>query len=230
LRDQAAALQSRRLPVRRRKEAIPMETELPNPHEIEEHKANPFTQRVALCTAGIAVLLAIAGMLGGNAAKEAAMNQMQASNSWAYFQSKSTKQKLMSSEAARYRVELARLEAEGGKEAVRKVLQEALGKAEAEEQRYDREQKEIEAKATAFEAERNLFVNKDPYFDLAEVLLQIAIVMASVAMLATSRTAFVIALVFAAVGAGAGAMGHFHNDQKAHESHTPAAVAGKPAH
>ena len=40
-----------------------------------------------------------------------------------------------------------------------------------------------------------------PYFDYAEVLLQIAIVMASIAILATSRPLFVFSLGLATLGA-----------------------------
>jgi hypothetical protein len=52
------------------------------------------------------------------------------------------------------------------------------------------DKKEIEPKARAFETERDINQAKDPYFDYAEVLLQIAIVCASVSILSTSRPMF----------------------------------------
>jgi hypothetical protein len=49
------------------------------------------------------------------------------------------------------------------------------------------DKKDIEKEARKLEHERDLYRTKDPYFDYAEVLLQIAIVCSSVAILATSR-------------------------------------------
>src|SRR5207245_1515956 len=46
-----------------------------------------------------------------------------------------------------------------------------------------------------------LYQTKDPYFDYAEVLLQIAIVMASIAILASSRPLFFFSLGLAGLGA-----------------------------
>jgi len=49
------------------------------------------------------------------------------------------------------------------------------------------DKKDIEKVARKLEHERDLFRARDPYFDYAEVLLQIAIVCASVAILSVSR-------------------------------------------
>ena len=42
---------------------------------------------------------------------------------------------------------------------------------------------------------------RDPYFDFAEALLQIAIVMSSIAILSNSRSIFFFSLVLAVLGA-----------------------------
>ena len=42
--------------------------------------------------------------------------------------------------------------------------------------------------------------SKDPYFDYAEVLLQIAIVMASISILSGSRPVFYLAIIGASLG------------------------------
>lgn len=52
------------------------------------------------------------------------------------------------------------------------------------------DKKDIEPKARALETERDRNQAKDPYFDYAEVLLQIAIVCSSVSILAASRPMF----------------------------------------
>ena len=64
------------------------EVELPNPEELEEHKKDTFSKRVALCTAFFAVILAITSLGGSNTAKEMMLSQQQSSNQWAFYQSK----------------------------------------------------------------------------------------------------------------------------------------------
>ncbi|MFZ0051659.1 MAG: DUF4337 family protein, partial [Desulfobaccales bacterium] len=59
---------------------------------------------------------------------------------------------------------------------------------------------EIEKEARHLEQERDLYRSKDPYFEYGEVLLAIAIVMASIAILAYSRMALGCALVSASLG------------------------------
>jgi hypothetical protein len=70
-----------------------------------------------------------------------------------------------------------------------------------EEKRMNVDKKEIEPKARALETERDRNQTKDPYFDYAEVLLQIAIVCASVSILAASRPMFWFSSVLAVLGA-----------------------------
>ncbi len=69
-----------------------------------------------------------------------------------------------------------------------------------EERRYATEKKDIEAEARKAEHERDVNRKRDPYFDFAEALLQISIVMASIAILATSRPAFYFSLGTATIG------------------------------
>src|SRR3989442_13921951 len=62
---------------------------------------------------------------------------------------------------------------------------EALARTFAEEEkRYNAEKKDIEKDARKLEHQRDVYRNRDPYFDYAEVFLQIAIVCASVSILA----------------------------------------------
>jgi hypothetical protein len=69
-----------------------------------------------------------------------------------------------------------------------------------EEKRMNADKKEIEPKAKAAEAQRDRNQSKDPYFDYAEVLLQIAIVCSSVSILAGSRPMFWFSAALAVAG------------------------------
>ena len=63
------------------------------------------------------------------------------------------------------------------------------------------DKKDIEKEARKHEKERDINRDRDPYFDYAEVLLQIAIVCSSVAILSASRAMFWFSSVLAVLGA-----------------------------
>ena len=164
------------------------EVELPNPEELEERRDKAFSRRVALVTAVYAVVLAIASLGGNNAMKEMLIAQQEASNQWAYYQSKVIREHLNRGNKLVLEAQLA--EPSTLKGAEREKFDALAKKFGDEEKRMNIDKKEIEPKARAFEVERDLNQAKDPYFDYAEVLLQIAIVCASVSILATSRPMF----------------------------------------
>ena len=175
------------------------EIELPDPEKLEEARKDTFSRRAALCAAIFAVMLAITALGGSNAAKEMMLAQQKATNYWSYYQAKVIREHLYQQERTRMDLELTErgpaMTAEG-----RQKAQAALKKAEEERDRFNAEKKDIEQLARKHEALSALSQAKDPYFDFAEVLLQISIVMASVALLASSRRMLVFAVVAAVVG------------------------------
>ena len=176
-----------------------VEIELPDPEELEEVKAKAFTRHVALTTAIYAVLLAITALGGSNAMKEMLLAQQQASDQWAFYQAKVIREHFYRGQ--KLRLELDLLEKESLKPAVKQRYEQLLKQMIQEEERYRVEKKDIEKEAKHLEHERDINRTKDPYFDFAEVLLQIAIVMSSVAILAHSRRVFTFSLVAAGLGA-----------------------------
>src|SRR5262245_26307448 len=162
------------------------DVELPNPEEIEELKSKTFTRRVALTTAIYAVVLAIASLGGSNATKDMMLAQQKAADLWAHYQAKSIREH--QSQGERARLELEVLERGSTmKPEVRQQFESRQKELAAEEGRYHREKEQLQEEAKKEEHERNLSLARDPYFDYGEVLLQIAIVMSSVAILASSR-------------------------------------------
>lgn len=174
------------------------EVELPNPEELEEATAHTFTRRVALATAIFAVLLAFTSLGGNNAMKEMLLAQQQASDQWAFYQAKAMREHFYRGQ--KQRLELDLLEKDSLKPEVRKRYEEMLKKMGLEEARYYADKKEIEKEARQLEHERDINRQKDPYFDYAEVLLQIAIAMGAITILAHSRRVFVFAIVAATLG------------------------------
>src|SRR5437899_8963016 len=70
---------------------VPLEHLHEHVKETAEHGGAPWISWVALSTAILAVLAAIAGLLSGHHANEAMMNQIEASDQWGYYQAKSIK-------------------------------------------------------------------------------------------------------------------------------------------
>ena len=173
--------------------------ELPDPEELEERRDKAFSRRVALTTAIYAVVLAIASLGGNNAMKEMLLAQQEATNQWAYYQAKVIREHLNRAQKLAVETQLAEPSPLKGPE--RAKFEALQKKYAAEEARMSSDKKEIEVVAKKHEASRDLNQRRDPYFDYAEVLLQIAIVMASVSIISSSRPVFVTSLVLALIGA-----------------------------
>ena len=176
------------------------EVELPDPEELEERAERTFSRRVALTTAVYAVALAIASLGGSNAMKEMLLAQQQSSDQWAFYQAKVIREHQYRGQKLRLEADLAERGAAMKPEA-RQTLEALLKKFGEEEKRYNAEKKDIEKEAKTLEHQRDINRDKDPYFDYAEVLLQIAIVMSSVSILSRSRPTFYFSLVLAVGGA-----------------------------
>jgi hypothetical protein len=176
------------------------EVELPNPEELEEQKKDVFSKRVALCTALFAVVLAITSLGGNNTAKDMMLSQQQSSNQWAFYQSKVMREHLYRLEGQRTEALLAERGA-GMNAQARELYEKNRQLYVSDAKRYASEKLEIEQNAKKLEAQRDIGISKDPYFDYAEVLLQIAIVMSSISILSGSRPVFGVSIACAVIGA-----------------------------
>jgi hypothetical protein len=156
-----------------------------------------FGKRVALSIAVLAALLAWAGVGGNNAAEEALHANIQSSDLWAFFQAKTIRQ-------TAYRLALDGLEGSEapGAEARREEYRRKIAEFESEPGTGEGRQ-ELMARAREQEALREAALVRDERFDLAETLLQVAIVIASVAILARVRWVWWLGLAVGAAGAAA---------------------------
>jgi hypothetical protein len=184
------------------------EVELPNPEELHERREDHFSRRVALVTAVFAVMLAIAALGGNHAMKEMLLAQQKSSDQWAFYQAKVIREHQYRGQKLRLEADLVERGASLKPEA-REKLEGLMKRFEEEEKRYNVEKKDIEKDAKKLEHERDIWQAKDPYFLFAEAVLQIAIVMSSVSILARSRSIFGFSLVLAVLGALLTANGYF---------------------
>jgi hypothetical protein len=176
------------------------EAELPNLKELEEIRESKFTRRAALVTAVFAVVLAIASLGGNHAMKEMLLAQQQASDQWAYYQAKSIREHLYKSQSMMLENQLGLLSQTISPDSAEKAKA-AIKSLADEESKFAKDKQEIEQEAKKLEKERDINRSKDPYFEYAEVLLQIAIVMASVSIISANRAVFGFAVLVASLGA-----------------------------
>ncbi len=176
------------------------EIELPNPHELEERREKGFTRRVALVTAIYAVALAVAALGGNGYGREMLLAQQQASDQWAFYQARSIREHQYRGQKLRLELDLLERGAAMKPEA-RARAEALLRKFGDEEKRYNTSKEPIKVEAETLEHERDRARRRLFNFEYAEVFLQIAIVLASVSILAASRLMFSVSLVAAVAGA-----------------------------
>jgi hypothetical protein len=153
-----------------------------------ERVRDTFKQRAAVAIAIFAMILAICSLGGSNAGKEAFNNNIFASNYFNFFQAKNMRQTAV--ELAADELELGWLNDPALPETTRQAMRQRLEQYRKTIARYESEpetregKKELIVRAREHEEKRDHALKQDPYFDYAEALLQIAIVLISVAIVA----------------------------------------------
>ncbi|HZT36578.1 MAG TPA: DUF4337 domain-containing protein [Bryobacteraceae bacterium] len=163
--------------------------------ELKEHAEEargPFDRKVAVSMAIIAAALAIATVLGHIATTEELVNQQRAADQWAFYQAKAMR---------RYQSEIARdVLAAVGPAGAPKSREYA-----ANVDRYQRESDQVQEKAREFERESERARRQAMRLHVGETLLEIAIVLASLAILTKRRMIWLSGIVTGAAGALAAA-------------------------
>jgi hypothetical protein len=145
----------------------------------------------AIYIALLAVFLSVCAIGGDNSAKDATRTNIQASDTWAFYQAKNIRQ-------TNYRLAVDGLELKLAAETnlpapVRKQIEEKIAAYKADidhlesDAKKNEGKKELLLKAKELEHERDIALERDPYFDYAQALLQIAIVLASASMVISNR-------------------------------------------
>jgi hypothetical protein len=154
----------------------------------QEKAQDRFKQRSAIAIAILAMLLAITSLGGSNAGKEAVNNNILASNYFGFFQAKNMRQTAFA--LAADQIEFAWANDPALAADAKAALAKKLDDYRKTVTRYESEpstqegKKELMARAKSHEELRDRALKQDPYFDYAEALLQIAIVLISVAIVA----------------------------------------------
>ena len=172
--------------------------------ELIESSSDKRKNRTALTISILAMVLAIASLGGSNAAKEATQENILAANAYAFYQAKTIRQTSLKIAATDLELQLAREPAmvATAKELFQKKIDEYKKTIDRYESEPDTKQgtKELLIQAREHEAARDHALRQDPWFDYAEGMLQIAIVLLSVSIVGSIPVLFL-------VGAGLGGLG-----------------------
>jgi glutamine synthetase type III len=170
--------------------------------ELKEHAEKAREDRslaaVSLTMAVLAVCVAVVSLLGHRAHTEEVVLQAKASDQWAYYQAKSIREH----EDVLF-TELAGVVTSNDATAAAKVCQ----KFEQEAERYKHDKDEIKGEADKLEGEVILEQRRADRYDLAEVFLEIGLVVTSITLLSGRRIFWHLGIVLGVVGVVVAVMG-----------------------
>ena len=163
-----------------------MSDELQELHEHAEHAAHDRSMApVSLTMAVLAVLVAVASLLGHRAHTEEVVLQALASDQWSYYQAKNIRQ---------HEDELFVASNNAGTAA------DVRDKYAKEAERYKKEKDEIQEKARELEREVASERKRADRYDLAEVFLEIGLVITSITLLSGKRIFWHLGIGISVVG------------------------------
>jgi inorganic triphosphatase YgiF len=163
--------------------------------ELQEHaehaREHPDLAPVTLTMAVLAVLVATVSLLGHRTHTEEIILQNKVTNQWAYFQAKNIRR-----HNDELFADLMTIVASKDAEAAAKLHE----KYRAEADRYNDDQKELDAEAHELEKDADHTRRKTDRFDLGEVFLEIALVITSITLLSGRRVFWHLGLLMATAG------------------------------
>jgi len=164
-------------------------------NELQEHaehaKHDPTLVPVTVTMAILAVLVAVVTLLGHRAHTEEVVLQAKSSDQWAYYQAKNIR---------RHQDELFLDMTAVQPASDAAALAKQRDKYSAEVARYKDEQKGIEDTAHEMEAEVAHERNRADRFDLAEVFLEVGLVITSITLLSGRRLFWYLGMFLGVVG------------------------------
>ncbi len=152
----------------------------------------------------LAVILAICSMGAGNSAQDATLKNIEASNTWAFFQAKNMRRHTLRLQADNLAVTLASNPAMT--DDAKKLIKEKIEAYREQDKRLtsDPEKKEgldeLFVKAQGLEKSRDEALKRGPYFDYGQALLQIGIVLASIAIISGGNALLIGSFIVGVLG------------------------------
>lgn len=168
--------------------------------EIPNEAGDRHEKQVGLTIAIIAIVLAVVSSLGGEQDNEKIVKQIEASNGFAWYQSKRIRAGMNDLMLDQLKLESAGTPTAAQRDVIAK-LETRLAAKNAE---YKTENDQILKDAEANKKASEIADTRGNRYDRAEIFLQIAVVFCSITLLTKIRTFFFVGLILAIVGAGIG--------------------------
>jgi len=164
-------------------------------HEIKEHDS--FGKFIGVQTAILAVLLSVFTIFSHREHTNTLLYSNEASDSWAHYQAKRIRSYQLDMNS-----DLIKLLAPASTEAVK-----TLSAYAKQTVKYDKELEEIKAEAQTTAKAEGVAHHKAGYFDLAEALFEIAVILSSLYFISRKKLFPSIGIVFAGIGLLVGVCG-----------------------
>lgn len=164
-----------------------------------EEKKETWLNYLALTTVILAVCATLSTFKGGGFSTRSVMSQSQASDQWAYFQSKGIKAYMYQMQLDRLEVELRGMQKSASKE-MRDGYSHMIDDYKKRVEKYEKEKAEIETKARELEKIRDESQLHSKAFGMAVIYLQIAILLSSIAGLLKKKPVWYGGLATGVVG------------------------------
>ncbi len=164
-----------------------------------EEKKEAWLNYMALTTVVLAVCATLSTFKGGGYSTRSVMSQTQASDQWAFYQSKSIKGYLYEMEKDRMELEL-KATAGKGAGAVQDDYRKKIADYEKKIAKYDGEKGAIQKEAKRFEGVRDDAQRHGQAFGIAVIFLQVAILISSIAALIKKRYVWILGVTVGVVG------------------------------
>lgn len=166
---------------------------------MSEEKKEPWLNYLALSTVILAVCATLSTFKGGGYSTRSVMSQTQASDQWAYFQSKSIKGYLYEMQRDKLQLELKAGEGRLSSAAA-EVYAAKIEEYSRKIQKYENEKAEIQRDAKKYEEIRNDAQKHSQIFGIAVIYLQIAILLSSIAALIKKKPVWLLGVAVGVVG------------------------------
>jgi len=163
---------------------------------VAEEKKEPWLNYLALTTVIFAVCATLSTFKGGNYSTRSVLSQAQASDQWAFFQAKSIKENV-------YRLQLEKIQLDAKLDtdvAKASIYKDAIAAYEKKAAGYETEKAAIKLQAEELEKKRDDAKKHGEPFGIAVILLQIAILISSIAALLKRQVLWYLALPVGLLG------------------------------
>jgi hypothetical protein len=166
---------------------------------MSDEKKERWLNYLAFSSVILAVCATLSTFKGGSYSTRTVLSQTQASDQWAFYQSKSIKGYLYEIQKTELEIELQNLKGDTP-ENIRKQMQAHIAAYDSNITRYDSEKAEIQKKAREFESVRDHALLHGGSFHLAVIFLQIAILLSSISALMKKKPVWILGLATGVFG------------------------------